>query len=196
RGIAAQRRREILHTAVRKRPGNLDLLMALGHTYPLNKSAGADERVRWFQAAVGVAPTSPATHLSLGNALGDRRDRAGAEAEYREALRLDPNLAMAHNNLAWHLFLQDDLAGAEAEYREALRLDPNLALAHCGLAMVLLRTGKSAEAEAEAECRNALRLDSKLAFAHSTLGWILERREDWVGANAEYRKAIQLDPTN
>jgi tetratricopeptide (TPR) repeat protein len=194
REIPEQRRREILGTAVLKRPGNLDLLMALGNTYPLNKLAGADERVRWFQAAVGVAPNNPATHMSLGSALGDRKDFAGAEVECREALRLDPNLAMAHNNLAWHLYLQNDQVGSGDEYREALRLDPNLSLAHCGLAQVLLRMGKSADAEAE--CREALRLDAKLAFAHATQGLIYEGRGNRVGAEAEYREAIELDPTN
>jgi serine/threonine-protein kinase len=194
RGIPQQRRREILHAAVRKRPGNLDLLMALGHTYPLNKWAGADERVRWFQAAVGISPTNPATHLNLGLALGDRRDYAGAELEYREALRLAPNQAIVHNNLAWELFLQNDLVGSEAEYREALRLGSNLARTHCGLARVLERTGKLDEAEVES--RKALRLDSKLPFAHTTQGLILERRGDRVGAEAEFREAIQLDPTD
>jgi serine/threonine-protein kinase len=192
--IPALRRREILRTAVQKRPGNLDLLMALGHTYPLNNPAGADERVRWSQAAVGVAPNNPATHLSLGSALGDRGDRTGAEAEYREALRLDPNLAMVHNDLAWQLVLDSDLAGAEPEYQEAIRLDPNIALAHSGLAFVLVLTGRSAEAEVQSGI--ALRLDPKHPFAHTTQAFIYERRGDRVHAEAEYRESLRLDPTN
>jgi hypothetical protein len=58
RNIPADRRREILQVAVRKQPGNLAMLMSLGITYPHNQWAGSAERLRWFQAAVGIAPTN------------------------------------------------------------------------------------------------------------------------------------------
>jgi Flp pilus assembly protein TadD len=54
-------------------------------------------------------------------------------AEYREALRLKPDYAEAHNNLGAALGDKHDLEGAIAEYRAAVQLDPNLAQARTNL---------------------------------------------------------------
>ena len=48
----------------------------------------------------------------------------GAIAEYREALRLNPNLAEAHNNLGVALERKGDRQGALEEYRAAYTRDP------------------------------------------------------------------------
>ncbi|WP_410246334.1 trypsin-like peptidase domain-containing protein, partial [Arthrospira sp. PCC 8006] len=48
-------------------------------------------------------------------------------------LALDPNDAIAHNNLGYALQQQGDLPGAIAEYKKAIRLDPNFAIAYSNL---------------------------------------------------------------
>jgi tetratricopeptide (TPR) repeat protein len=48
----------------------------------------------------------------------------GAIRSYREAIRIDPKFALAHNNLGWALQGKGDLDGAIAAYKEALRFDP------------------------------------------------------------------------
>jgi tetratricopeptide (TPR) repeat protein len=48
---------------------------------------------------------------------------AGAIAEYREAIRLDPKYSTAHNNLGNALLAKGDLDGAIAAYREAVNLE-------------------------------------------------------------------------
>ncbi len=58
--VAVERRRALLVAAAGRRPGDLTLLMALGSTYPINQREGADERLRWYQAAVAVAPANSA----------------------------------------------------------------------------------------------------------------------------------------
>ena len=45
-------------------------------------------------------------------------------AEYREAIRLDPDLIDAHNGLAVTLANQGKLEEAVAEFREIIRVDP------------------------------------------------------------------------
>lgn len=47
-----------------------------------------------------------------------------AEAVYREAIRLDPSLAIAHNNLSRALVKLGRHREAEAAAREAARLNP------------------------------------------------------------------------
>jgi tetratricopeptide (TPR) repeat protein len=67
-------------------------------------------------------------------------------ASYKEAIRLDPKEAKAHNNLGLPLYKQGDLVGAVACFKEALRLDPKLAPAHVGLGFALRQQGHFREA--------------------------------------------------
>jgi tetratricopeptide (TPR) repeat protein len=127
--IGVARRRQLLEAAVSRRPGDLWLLMALGGTYQRHLREGTDQLLRWYQAAVAAAPTNPVAHNSLGVVLFIRRDLAGAEAAFREALRLDPKLANAHNGLGLALMDRGDLDGAVAEFKETLRLDPKNSIA-------------------------------------------------------------------
>jgi serine/threonine protein kinase len=62
--IPVERRRELLTLAVRHRTGDLGLFIALGSTYGYRK-ADAEKSLRWFQAAVGVAPRNSAAHNAL-----------------------------------------------------------------------------------------------------------------------------------
>ena len=95
-----------------------------------------------------------------------------AEAEFREALRLNPNQAEAHNNLGNVL---RDLGRYEESgtcYRRALELQPDFPEAHNNLGNVLRDLGRleeavgvlPARARAEARC---------IAEAHHNLGNVL-----------------------
>ncbi len=190
--IPVERRRQLLQAAVSRRPGDLGLLMTLGGSYLSNKEDGADEGLRWYQAAVAAAPANAAANNNLGKVLNDKPDRVGAEAAFREAIRLDPKFAMAHFNLGNVLYAKPDRVGAEAAYREAIRLDPKDAKAHYGLGLVL--QAKPDRVGAEAAFREAIRLDSKLAVAYGKLGLVLQAKPDRVGAEAAFREAIRLDP--
>jgi hypothetical protein len=64
--VPVERRRLLLDTAVAVRPGELGLLMALANTYPGNQQEGSEERLRWCQAAVAVAPGNAAPHNTWG----------------------------------------------------------------------------------------------------------------------------------
>ena len=106
-------------------------------------------------------------HCNLGIVLWDKKDQAGAEAAYREAIRLDPKYANAHYNLGNVLRDKKDQAGAEAAYREAIRLDPKFAWAHCNLGWTLQQEGDLDGAVAE--YKEALRIDPKQSNALSNL---------------------------
>src|SRR5262249_18835366 len=73
-GVPAARRRAVLESALRTRPGDLGLLMALSLTYPFNRAEGAGERVRWSQAALAAHPENLAAWNNLGIALRDKGD--------------------------------------------------------------------------------------------------------------------------
>ena len=100
RAIAVERRRQLLQAAVSRRSGDLGLLMTLGHTDDEFQKDTANERLRWYQAAVAAAPANAAARIKLGNALYHKGQMDEAIACYQKAIELDPKPAMARANLA------------------------------------------------------------------------------------------------
>lgn len=92
-----------------------------------------------FGARQASSSDEAAHHLEQASALEDRDEYKEALEECDTAIRLDPNLADAHNLRG--VILEELGRNGEAiqAYREALRLDPGYAAAHENL--------KAAEAE-------------------------------------------------
>jgi TolB-like protein/Tfp pilus assembly protein PilF len=86
--------------------------------------------------------------------------------------------------------------------QQAVAKAPAYALAHAGLAeahtrQAFLRASSRTEAlgKARAAANRALELDPNLAEAHTALGLIRFFFEwDWAGADAEFRRALELNP--
>jgi serine/threonine protein kinase len=106
--VAVQRRRAVLEKHLLERPDDFRILGALGFTYPMDQREGAEERARWYQAAVATRPRNTAAWTHLGFALRDMGNADGAVAAFQEAVRLDPKLPHALNGLAWLLAVGPD----------------------------------------------------------------------------------------
>jgi serine/threonine-protein kinase len=87
-------------------------------------------------------------------------------------------------------------------FQEAIRIDPSYAQAYAGLANAYIERdiwgglgiGKTAD-QIRANTLKALELDGELAEAHALLGQIHFQYDwDWQGTEAEYKRAIQLNP--
>jgi TolB-like protein/Tfp pilus assembly protein PilF/predicted Ser/Thr protein kinase len=87
-------------------------------------------------------------------------------------------------------------------FQEAIRIDPNYAQAYAGLASAYIERdiwaglgiGKTAD-QIRAATLKALELDGELAEAHALLGEIHFQYDwDWPGTEAQYKRAIQLNP--
>lgn len=95
---------------------------------------------------------------------------------------------------------------AIAHYQDAIRIDPQYASAHAALSITwTMMAGafldgtamQQAYASARASAQTALSLDPDLAAAHLARGVLLEWSDfDWRGAEAEFRRALQLAPNN
>ena len=190
--IPPGRGRQILLAANHARPGNLQLLMAIGDLYPVNQAAGSGERVAWYRAAVAVRPDSVAAWLNLGIAVMDVGDLGEAVVCFERAIRLAPQLPWGHNNLGVALLKLKDLKRAEAALVEALRLDPGYAVAHVNLGRV--RDAKGNRSGAIDEFRQAIALDPKLAAAYHDLGNALIEEGEYGEAEASLVEAIRLRP--
>ena len=93
---------------------------------------------------------------------------------------------------------------ALTHFQKAVAQDPNFALAYSNIAYCYTLIGVAgygnlprgeAETKAKGAVMKALEIDPTLAEAHAALGYIKFRIDwDWDGAEAEFKKAIELKP--
>jgi tetratricopeptide (TPR) repeat protein len=86
--------------------------------------ARLDDAIREYKAALAPGPNSD-VETTLGNLLLEQGRTEEAAAYYQHVMRLDPNSALAHYNLAVSLHRLGRFADAIAQYQAALRIDPN-----------------------------------------------------------------------
>jgi tetratricopeptide (TPR) repeat protein len=120
--VAVQRRRALLERHLLEHPNDFRILIGLGGSYPMDQREGAEERARWFQAAVATRPRNTFAWTHLGFALRDMGNADGAVAAFQEAVRLDPKFPHALNSLAWLLAVgPDDLRDGKRAVELATR---------------------------------------------------------------------------
>jgi serine/threonine protein kinase/TolB-like protein/tetratricopeptide (TPR) repeat protein len=99
---------------------------------------------------------------------------------------------------------RESLYKALDQFNQAVAKDPNYALAYTGLSdayLILFDRGLISNDEASPKIRNAAQrateLDPTQAEPHAALAALKEQADwDWAGAEAEYRKAIGLNPND
>ena len=134
--------------------------------------ADASGRVRPYAAPLR---DDAAAVFSRGEAL-EASDRRGAEAAYRQVLKLDPDHADAYLNLGALLCEGRRCDEAVTLYDEALRRHPGEALLHFNRAIALEDQGRPAEALASYHA--SLRLAPDLADAHYNAARLHEQLGD------------------
>jgi predicted CXXCH cytochrome family protein len=151
------------------------------------------------QKALELAPNDPLSWAAAGNyakaieldpMLPDAHRQMGA---WREALRVDPG-----DDAAWDLqgrALAEKGQWAEAfwDFERALKLRPGSATYLYDYGLALARSGRFDEAERRA--REAVAADGSSADAHELLGGLLLRADRVKEAVAEYRRALELRPS-
>src|SRR6266567_2635497 len=114
-----------------------------------------------------------------------------ALAAYEQAIRLDPNDALAYNDKGNTLSALARYEEALTAYKQAIRLDPNYALAYSGKGSVLYNLERYEEALATYE--QAIRLDPSNALTYNYKGDTLYKLKRYEEALAVYEHATHLD---
>jgi Flp pilus assembly protein TadD len=117
-----------------------------------------------------------------------------AVAACRNAIKLQPDYALAHDSLGSALQEQKKLDEAIAAHRKAIELQPNFPQAHHNLGQALLAQNKLDESIRAS--RKAIELDPTFAGAHVNLGAALLGLAKVDEAIPHFRKAIKLQPTS
>jgi serine/threonine-protein kinase len=129
---------------------------------------------------------------------------SGEQTRFASARQVNPDAyeAYARGRYFWNKRTADGFYKALAYFNDAIERDPDYALAHAGLAdtynvLALYGVLPSQEAfpQAKRAAIRALELDDGLAEAHTSLARFYENYGwDWLAAEREFRRAIELNP--
>ena len=131
-------------------------------------------------------------YSSLGFALQNAGRTQEAIGCYEQALRVRPDDAPTHFNLATALEEGGRVQEAIGQYEQALQLNPNYPEAHNNLGLALERLGRTSEAIEHYE--RALRLNPNMAEAHNNLGLALAGVGRTQEAVEHCKQALRIDP--
>lgn len=140
------------------------------------------------------------TELTLGH--GDRAARPPKAADLTASQYQAYDLYLRGRYL-WNQRTRAAFAKATDIFGQAIQQDPQYARAYAGLADAYALEGSygfepalDIMPRARAAAQKALQLDDTLAEAHASLGLIMESDAwDWPGAEKEFRRAIELNPS-
>ena len=130
-------------------------------------------------------------HNARGIELADRGWLDEAASEFKKAIKLDPNSAHAHDNLATIFAEKGQLFEALLEFMEALRVEPDSPTVHHYLGSFLAAHGQDL---AIAEYHKAIDLEFDFPDAHVNLALALSDRGQLEEAVIELETAHEQAP--
>ena len=117
-------------------------------------------------------------------------DWAGAEAEFKRALALNPNYALAHQRYAIQLATMERMEEATAAIKRAQQIDPLSLIINTDAALILFLQGFYAEAIDQ--CYKTLELDPNFSVAHFQLGLAFEQLGRFDEAIEAFGRGVTL----
>lgn len=147
-----------------------------------------------YRETIAVNPACWMCHnnLAVPRLFGSAGQVAEAESHLRQAIRLNPQSAEAHNNLGNALQRQGRLDEALRSHEQALRLDPVDPDIHYDTGLTYQVAGQLDVAAAR--YTEALRLQPLMAKAHHNLGLVRQQQGALDAAISHFRDAIRLAP--
>ena len=139
-------------------------------------------------------PADPSDRLLLAKTLAQQKNFRQAEEQLLIAKQLTPNDPSIHLSLAQVYSEQQKWPDAQKEFDLCLQLDPHNTTALGQYADYLVARNQSAQALARVQ--QYVAANSTDANAHLILGALHYDSRDYPAAQAEFERAIQIDPQN
>jgi TolB-like protein/DNA-binding winged helix-turn-helix (wHTH) protein/Tfp pilus assembly protein PilF len=170
--------------------------------------AAADQHL-WAQSYEGDVRDTLALQSRVARAIADAirvnvQPKEQAALKSVKAVSPDAYEAYLKGRYFWNKRTADGLKRAKDYFDDAVAKAPDYAPAYSGLADTYALLGdwqygvmaaKEALPAAKAAAIKALALDNTLGEAHTSLGFVLSGFDwDWVSAEREFRRAIDLNP--
>jgi tetratricopeptide (TPR) repeat protein len=130
-------------------------------------------------------------HVEKGNQYFAHQQLSLADAEYRQAIEINPDFADAYYRLGLLQAAQEHPTAARQSFERAVSLDSKATDARLQLGDLLISSAQYPEAREQAEA--VLQLNSRNAGAHRLLGQIALHQGQYVASENELQQAIALD---
>jgi len=153
---------------------------------------GQPEAAEEFRTEVAACPNDAEALTGLGQIEIEANQTTQAVQHLTAAIRINPSLAEAHEQLARAYGQLGDLQSALAELEKAAELKPDDATIHSSLSQVLAATGSLQQAIDEQ--RTALKLLEDDADGWNNLGVLEARTGQLPAARDAFQHALRLDP--
>lgn len=148
-----------------------------------------DDAIHWFDSAISRVNGDPDLYVNRGLAKEKNKDTPGALRDFRQALRLDPNHALAKHHLGT-IAKSAHPDSSLALLNEAIADNPNMPFAYAERGYS--RMEKGMYKDALGDYNQATRLDPSNPDHFLNRGLIKEKLGDLDGAYSDYTQAITL----
>jgi len=140
--------------ALKMDPRHVDSLINLG--VDLGDQNPKEAR-QLFERAIHVAPKNANAHLNLALLLKRETPESASVLEFREAIRLDPDLVEARRQIVALLMSQQQWTQVVDQCHEILRREPEDASTQYTMGQALVRNGQTDEGKKDLERAQAMR---------------------------------------
>ena len=180
---------KLIEEILKKSPQDADGLILKGEILLHNEKS--DEALQVLQNAVKGAPSNAVGHYQLGMANLAKGNINQAENEWREAVRLSPNLTEAWIALGGGATQRRDWTALQAI---ADQLKKTTSTADGYLFHATARINQGDAAGAEADLNELIRLRPQSPLGYNKLGQLRASQKRWDEAQNFYREALKRSP--
>jgi tetratricopeptide (TPR) repeat protein len=145
-----------------------------------------------LQAALQNDPDNALAHYYFGIALEKSGNSGRAETEWREALRLRPNLVDAQKNLAGVALRKGDMTALDMAATQIINLQPTSPDGYALRAISMINRNRLKDAEED--IRKALEVAPQSPVGYVQLGSLRFVQKQYDQASKAYQNALDRDP--
>jgi tetratricopeptide (TPR) repeat protein len=175
---------------LKRNPGDADSLVLQGQI--LNLQQKPSEAIPVLETATKTDPRNALAHLQLGGSYFLTGNIPGAEAEWNQTVKLQPQSSAAWADLAVVALRKGDVQLLEDSASQLIRVSPGTSGGY--VMRALARAQRRDFQDAEADFRQALKLDPKSAFAYTGLAGIQFAQKKFGEAENLYNQALAAEP--
>ncbi len=147
-----------------------------------------------LETAIKNDPDNGVAHYHLGIAFDQLGNLARAEGEWRDAVRLRPNLVEAHRALAAVALRRNDMGGLEEAAGQIIKLQPGSADGFALRAVSYINRGQFDRAEQDV--RKSIEVAPQSPIGYIQMGNLRLAQRQYGEAEKAYQQGLEHDPTS